>query len=1058
MKYYKFIFSLILINCLIFNTLIQAQSRTGSTVEQFSIEIMFANPVVNPNVYKAPLKYNKDFALILQMDDETPAINDVVMPYFKGQPPNPGLFFTEGDPASNQPFKAEVSLYSFDETGMDIHNYVTGFLHWDNIINLWAGEFGMVSRGLSSPPGTDNAVEVQRNASYIKRKTKSGTIPDGYDLNVFAIPPNGSSQLAEAKAHNLAVFSSTGATNPVKVETLPAISGIELKRNLITNNLFNDVQNVANQCNASNHYIATYYNHGFGNGEISFDEFKLQMDQIAATYGKAGSDKIWSGSSTEIFEYLRIKELVTVTQSITDNVLTLTFTGNNIPDNFRYYASSIVVLGESNIVEMTVTQPDGLSTYHFSGKNALINMKWNGYVPQDAVSQAENLVTLTETETTQVNGIVAMDYVQMLPDGDTKWALRDRLCALETIVYEPNFCPLGEFLGPDVTLCFGQTIDFQLPSAAGYLWSTGETTQNITYTAMATEKVWARLTQGDGSTLADTVLITVNPLPNLLINPDTIAIFPGDEIILRASGAATYLWSDNSTADSLIVSPSTTTDFTVTGTSALGCSTDATSHIVIAFLGDDISLCFNESIVLSAPIAESYSWSTGEITQNINYVAVQNDTVWAQLTFGNGSTETDTLLITVNPLPEITINPDTLTVNPGDEVILHALGGVSYLWSNDSISDTIAVYPMITTDYFVTGTSALGCKNTANAHIIVEYITDINFTFDTVCFGDTTHLISQVTSNDPVLISEWDMNGDGLFVDEVVGDTVKIVFATADEHLVGLRIKTLSGAIHIIYNKVPVADFPIPSFIYAGTCEGQTVFYWDKSTVQVGKVNNWTWDFGDGSSSNEQNPNYYYTTAELFNVSLIAVSSYGCLDTITQSVNIIPAPTLDLRTTDGTAVASEQTVEMVAGGSVDFEVLSVYDSLEWSGGVKTDVFHVINAGYFSVVVYVNACNNSRFFTVTETGNPPNPTVGIMNLLTPNGDGFNDVWQIQDLAGISPAKVAIYTRAGNLVYSSNNYDNSWKGYYNGNPLPEGSYFYIIEGVTGSVLKGTISIVR
>ena len=82
----------------------------------------------------------------------------------------------------------------------------------------------------------------------------------------------------------------------------------------------------------------------------------------------------------------------------------------------------------------------------------------------------------------------------------------------------------------------------------------------------------------------------------------------------------------------------------------------------------------------------------------------------------------------------------------------------------------------------------------------------------------------------------------------------------------------------------------------------------------------------------------------------------------------------------------------------------------------------------------------------------------MNLLTPNGDGFNDVWLIEDLNLISPAKVAIYARSGKSVYESNAYDNTWNGYYNSNPLPEGSYFYVIEGATGTVLKGTISIIR
>lgn len=922
MIFYKRLVLFFVINCLIFNSLVYSQRRVGSKIEDFTITITFAQaPVIGPVITKAPLKYNKNFALILHMDDGDPAIHDQVMPYFKGQDGNPGLFFNERPGGDKMPFKMDAAYYSLNSNGDDVHNYVDGYLHWDNLINLWAGEFGLVNRGLTDPPTTDAALEVQRNASFTKRQTASGTIPDGAEMHVYVIPPEGSNQLVEAKTNNLAVFnnSATAIANPARVEDLPVIAGVELARGNIASNLFNQVNNIAAQCDANNHYIASFYNHGFDNGEISFAAFKSQMDQIALAFGRDGDNSIWSGSSTEVFEYLRIKELVTVIPTFQDNVLTLRFSGENIPDNFRFYALTMVVEGESNIVDMVVDQPENLSTYQFWDKTALINMKWDGYVPQDDLLRAENQVIIAETDPTPANALVAMDYVQMLPEGEPKQLLKDRLCALNEITFESGFCPPTEFLGADTTLCY------------------------------------------------------------------------------------------------------------------------------------------NDTLLLQAPVAASYLWSTNETTQSIEFVAVETTEIWAEIKDDGGFTTRDTILLTVNPLPIVLITPDTLTIDPREEVTLVASGADSYLWSNDSTAAEISVMPLFTTDYFVIGTSADGCKNKAGAHIIVEYITDLDFDFDTVCFGDTTHLISIITTNDSVLILEWDIDGDGLFNDGT-GDTINIVFPTADEHLTGLRIKTYGGAIHIVYHKVIVADYPKASFISENTCEGETIQFTDNSTLLIGRVDNWFWDFGDGNSSVEQNPGYFYETVDSYDVTLIVMSNYGCSDTIVQNLSIKSSPFLDLRLDDGTAVASEQIMEMATGSSLTFEVLSTYDSLEWSGGVKTETFKVINAGYFSVVIYDNGCNNSRFFTVTETGNPVNPTVGIMNLLTPNGDGFNDVWLIEDLAAISPAKVAVYARSGNLVYESNTYDNTWNGYYNGNPLPEGSYFYVIEGATGTVLKGTISIIR
>ncbi len=918
------LFSLIFIltfNCLNYSAFTQNDTRSGSKIEDFTITITFSDVVSNPLVYKAPLKYNKDFALILQMDNGNTAVHDQVMPYFKGQNGNPGLFFTEGPTLGNQPFKMDASYFTFDENEQDLHNYVQGYLHWDNLINLWAGEFGLVNGGLHQVPGSDAALEVRRNASFTKRKTFSGTIPDGAEMFVYAIPAAATNQLTEAKNNNLAVYhtGTSAQANPVKVETLPSINGLELKRETITTNLYNRVQTIASQCDANNHYLASFSIAEFGNGQITFDQFKTQMNLIGTAFGSDGLNSVWSGSSTEIFEYLRIKELVTVNSNSSGNVLTLTFTGNNIPDNFRFYALSLVVLGGSNIVSVDVQQPDNLSSYMFSGNSALLNLKWDGHVPQDELQNATEKVTIAENDITPANALVAMDYVQILPDGDAKDALRQRLCALDGITYEDGFCPLVNFLGPDTSLCYKDTLRLSLPESFGYLWSTGESSQSILFEALETTEIWGRVT------------------------------------------------------------------------------------------------------------------SQGGLSQS------------------------DTVLLTVLPLPVVSIAPDTVTINPKEIVLLSASGADSFLWSNDSTTATINVSPSITTDYTVIGTSAAGCKNTASSHVIVEYLTELQFTFDTVCLGDTTHLIAQPTTNDSILALDWDTNGDGAF-DNGVGDSLNVLFAQATQHLVGLRAKTESGAIKIIYNHVIVAGYPILAFQWGHTCEGEAVQFTDQSTIGFGYINSRLWDFGDGNSSVERDPLNFYEATGSYDVALVSSSNFGCSDTLVQSVTLTPIPEVDLRLADGTTIAAEQVIDLQSGGSLNFVVFSTYDSIEWSGAVKTDNFNVTAEGYYSVVVYQNGCYNSRFFTVVVTSNPTNPTEGIMNVITPNADGFNDVWMIQNMPGIEPASVVVYSRSGKQVFESSAYDNTWNGYYNGNPLPEGSYFYIVKGADGSVYKGTLSIIR
>jgi gliding motility-associated-like protein len=83
---------------------------------------------------------------------------------------------------------------------------------------------------------------------------------------------------------------------------------------------------------------------------------------------------------------------------------------------------------------------------------------------------------------------------------------------------------------------------------------------------------------------------------------------------------------------------------------------------------------------------------------------------------------------------------------------------------------------------------------------------------------------------------------------------------------------------------------------------------------------------------------------------------------------------------------------------------------------------------------------------------------IMYLFTPNGDGFNDYWELPELASWGKCDVRVYNRWGKLVFASPDYHNEWTGLSNGNPLPEGAYIFIIETENSGVVKGTVNIVR
>ncbi len=84
---------------------------------------------------------------------------------------------------------------------------------------------------------------------------------------------------------------------------------------------------------------------------------------------------------------------------------------------------------------------------------------------------------------------------------------------------------------------------------------------------------------------------------------------------------------------------------------------------------------------------------------------------------------------------------------------------------------------------------------------------------------------------------------------------------------------------------------------------------------------------------------------------------------------------------------------------------------------------------------------------------------VANLLTPNGDGVNDSWYIQDILNYPANEVFIYNIYGSLVYTKKGYTNDWQGTYNGSPLPDGTYYYVLKfDDTDYLNKGSLDILR
>lgn len=133
------------------------------------------------------------------------------------------------------------------------------------------------------------------------------------------------------------------------------------------------------------------------------------------------------------------------------------------------------------------------------------------------------------------------------------------------------------------TLCAGDSYTMTTTGASTYTYSGGTAvvspSVSTSYTVAGTSSL------GCVSSNVDNVVVTVNPLPVIAAGVTTPAC-NGDAVTLSASGAVSYSWSSGAQGTSVVVTPSVTTDFTVTGYSAEGCAAElSVSQVVNACTG-----------------------------------------------------------------------------------------------------------------------------------------------------------------------------------------------------------------------------------------------------------------------------------------------------------------------------------------------------------------------------------------------------------------------------------------------------------------------------------------
>jgi hypothetical protein len=120
------------------------------------------------------------------------------------------------------------------------------------------------------------------------------------------------------------------------------------------------------------------------------------------------------------------------------------------------------------------------------------------------------------------------------------------------------------------------------------------------------------------------------------------------------------------------------------------------------------------------------------------------------------------------------------------------------------------------------------------------------------------------------------------------------VYDTEGDYPVSLTLTTTDGCVYPLQNTVTI--FPTPVAAYTSDWDEPTnvVSFTNQSTISSGTIDQYTWDFGSGTS-NLQNPDFTFPVPDYYNVTLTATSDLGCTNSITQLVTAIGIVELDNR-------------------------------------------------------------------------------------------------------------------------------------------------------------------
>lgn len=512
-----------------------------------------------------------------------------------------------------------------------------------------------------------------------------------------------------------------------------------------------------------------------------------------------------------------------------------------------------------------------------------------------------------------------------------------------SIVVNPN--PVAVYSATSACFTYATVFTDASTSAVSWSWNFGDgspavTTASPTYTypAAGTYNAALTVTNTFGCTNTVTHPVAVKPIPVAAFGNTTQCFGTATTFTDQTTGSPiSWTWDfGDLTATSNLQNPSHayaaagTYNVTLIASGGSGCSDTITNSITVnpvpAATFTFASVCTNDTMFFnstSAGAPNTFVWDFGDgFSDNSNnpsptHVYTTAGTYNVILTAGysaTGCTNSITTPVTAYPLtvPGFTSSTPCLNVATA---FTDATANAPTQWSwNFGDGTAFGATQNPTHTYAAPGTytvtlvteNVFGCADSIAFTTTVNTLPVAAFAFDTVCANAATSFTDQSTA---AIAWAWD------FGDATTGtnNSPTHIYPAAGTYTVTLVVTNMFGCTDTITHNIIVNPNPVSLYSATTACHTYATVFTDQSTAAV----QWAWNFGDATATDTtQSPSHIYTNPGNYNVALLVTNVFGCTNSSTQLITVLPQPVADFSFSTVCARQSVQFTDETVGAAL----------------------------------------------------------------------------------------------------------------------------------------------